>query len=98
MVRKVLSTEDAPSNHVETVPGHGHWFVCRIAAVRDSTDSNPTEVAAPPVAPEHHRQLEAGRRALDAGAWQEARVAFERQLEVDETPKRSRGWAWQRGG
>ena len=23
MVRKVLSTEDAPSNHVETVPGHG---------------------------------------------------------------------------
>ena len=65
-------------------------FVCR-TAVRDSTDSNPTEVAAPPVAPEHHRQLEAGRRALDAGAWQEARVAFERQLEVDETPEALEG-------
>ena len=90
-VRKVLSTEDAPSSHVETVPGHGYRFVCRMTAVRDSTDSNPAEVAAPPVAPEHHRHLEAGRRALDAGAWQEARVAFERLLEVAETPEALEG-------
>jgi ATP/maltotriose-dependent transcriptional regulator MalT len=35
--------------------------------------------------------LEAGRRALEHGAWQDARLAFERLLQVEETPEALEG-------
>ena len=40
---------------------------------------------------EEHSDLEAGRQALEAGAWQEARHAFERLLQVEETPEALEG-------
>jgi DNA-binding winged helix-turn-helix (wHTH) protein/ATP/maltotriose-dependent transcriptional regulator MalT len=91
LVRKALGGDDAPSDHVETVPGHGYRFVGRITAVRDSTASPPVQTEWPPVAPEQHQDLAAGRRALEAGAWQDARRAFERLLQVEETPEALEG-------
>jgi LuxR family transcriptional regulator, maltose regulon positive regulatory protein len=40
---------------------------------------------------EQRTDLEAGRKALDAGAWQDARLAFERLLQVEETPEALEG-------
>jgi ATP/maltotriose-dependent transcriptional regulator MalT len=40
---------------------------------------------------EQQQDLEAGRKALEAGAWQEARLAFERLLQVEETPEALEG-------
>ena len=40
---------------------------------------------------EQRSDLEAGRKALDAGAWQDARLAFERLLRVEETPEALEG-------
>jgi LuxR family transcriptional regulator, maltose regulon positive regulatory protein len=40
---------------------------------------------------EQQSDLEAGRKALEAGAWQEARLAFERLLQVEETPEALEG-------
>jgi ATP/maltotriose-dependent transcriptional regulator MalT len=40
---------------------------------------------------EQQRDLEAGRKALEAGAWQDARLAFERLLRVEETPEALEG-------
>ena len=39
----------------------------------------------------HQPDLTAGRRALEAGAWQDARLAFERLLQVEETPEALEG-------
>jgi DNA-binding winged helix-turn-helix (wHTH) protein/ATP/maltotriose-dependent transcriptional regulator MalT len=91
LVRKVLGSDDAPSDHVETVPGHGYRFIGRITAVRDSTVAeltSPTHSAAPA---DRRSDLAAGRQALDAGAWEEARRAFEQQLAVEETPEALEG-------
>src|SRR5215216_6862658 len=40
---------------------------------------------------EQQRDLEAGRKALEAGAWQDARRVFERLLQVEETPEALEG-------
>ena len=40
---------------------------------------------------EQRSDLEAGRKALEAGAWQDARLAFERLLQVEETPEALEG-------
>jgi len=40
---------------------------------------------------EQQSELEAGRKALEAGAWQDARLAFERLLQIDETPEALEG-------
>ena len=40
---------------------------------------------------DQRNDLEAGRKALDAGAWQDARLAFERLLQVEETPEALEG-------
>jgi DNA-binding winged helix-turn-helix (wHTH) protein/DNA-binding NarL/FixJ family response regulator len=92
IVRKALGNDAVPSDHVETVPGHGYRFVGRISAIRDSMESagaTSAPAAAPP--PESHPDLAAGRQALDAGAWQEAKLAFERLLKVEETPEALEG-------
>ena len=92
LVRKALGSEDMPSDHVETVPGHGYRFVGRITTVRDSTTSDaPLDRALPPVSPAQDPDLAAGRRALEAGAWQDARLAFERSLQVEEAPEALEG-------
>ena len=91
MVRKVLGSDDAPSDHVETVPGHGYRFVGRITAVRESTADLPEAAPMPTSSPEQERTLETGRAALASGAWQEARIAFERLLENEETPEALEG-------
>jgi hypothetical protein len=40
---------------------------------------------------EQRSDLESGRKALEAGAWQDARLAFERLLQVEETPEALEG-------
>ena len=40
---------------------------------------------------EQRSDLQAGRKALEAGAWQDARLAFERLLQVEETPEALEG-------
>jgi ATP/maltotriose-dependent transcriptional regulator MalT len=40
---------------------------------------------------EQRSGLEAGRKALETGAWQDARLAFERLLQVEETPEALEG-------
>ena len=90
-VRKVLGSDATPSDHVETVPGHGYRFIGRITAVRDSTTVDVRSPTAGAAFPDQHSDLAAGQRALDAGAWQEARLAFERQLKIAETPEALEG-------
>ena len=92
LVRKVLGSDDSASEHVETVPGHGYRFVGRITAIREATGTDlPTASSATPIPLEQHRDLTLGRKALAAGAWQEARLAFERALEAEETPEALEG-------
>ena len=90
-VRKVLGSDATPSDHVETVPGHGYRFIGRITAVRGSTTVDVPSPTASAAVPDQQSDLAAGQRALDAGAWQEARLAFERQLKIAETPEALEG-------
>jgi DNA-binding winged helix-turn-helix (wHTH) protein/ATP/maltotriose-dependent transcriptional regulator MalT len=90
-VRKVLGGGDTPAEHVETVPGHGYRFVGRITAVHEAGTAEPTTAVAATAPLEQHPDLAAGRRALEAGAWHDARLAFERLLSVEETPEALEG-------
>ena len=91
LVRKVLGSDDAASDFVETVPGHGYRFVGRITAVREATVADAPIASSSPLPVEQHRDLTAGRKALAAGAWEDARLAFERVLDADETPEALEG-------
>jgi DNA-binding winged helix-turn-helix (wHTH) protein/ATP/maltotriose-dependent transcriptional regulator MalT len=92
LVRKVLGSDETLADQVETVPGHGYRFVGRITAVREATGAEaPSASSAAPIPLEQHRDLTAARKSLAAGAWQDARLAFERVLEAEETPEALEG-------